>query len=230
MQHTPARLAAALMGLTLALPMAWAQDNTKSLGGGAGTGKIMTLDELRVCLKRKDDLAAQVAKFEADRIQLDKDKAAILAENQELKGEKGDVQAAQGKVREINERQRAVADNVADWNARWMAFEKEGKTDPFADRQRRKLLQEKRDLEAENAALEAERAALSGGEASAATAAKGYNERAEAQQRRTVEWNARNLRIAETSRKLADEREFWAAECGSRRYLEQDEAAIRQGK
>lgn len=229
MERIPASLAAALLGLTLALPQAWAQDSTKSLGGGAGTGRIMSRDELRACMKRQGDLAAQVAKFDADRVQLDQDKASILAETQALKGDQGDVQDSQAKVREINERQRVVAERMTDWNNRMAAFEKEGKTGPFADRQRRKLSQEKRELGAENEALEAERAAT--GDGSAATdAAKDYNKRALAQQTRTVEWNARNQRLAETSRKLADEREFWAAECGSRRFAEQDEIAIRQGK
>ena len=227
MQTINVGLAAATLDLAVAAPHAWSQD-TKSLGGGTGTGKIMTREELRACLKRQDDLAAMVAKFEADRSAHEKEKGALLEAQQNLKGDRGDVQAAQGKVREINERSDKLSAAIADWNARMQAFEKENRSGPFADRERRRLMQEKRDLEDESAALEKARAEVGGGEAQAE--ARAYNERAEALQARTVAWNKRNQELADRSVKLTDERQFWAAECGSRRFTEQDEMAIRQGK
>ena len=81
--------------------------------------------------------------------------------------------------------------------------------------------------EAGVAAVLLERGKIGGG---STAAAQDYNARADALQKRATEWNARNASLAETSRKLVADREFWADECGNRRYREDDEKAILQGQ
>jgi hypothetical protein len=49
-------------------------------------------------------------------------------------------------------------------------------------------------------------------------------------QARTVAYNERNKQLVKAGEDLQQERDLWAAECGSRRYREDDEIAIKQGK
>ncbi len=223
------RTAAALSGLAIAvaLPAAWAQGSPKSLGSGAGSGPIMTRDELRTCMNQQTELNVRRDKLEADRKALEADRAAIVAENEVLKGQQGKFQQAQGNVAEVNARTQALSERVSDWNARMQQFEKENRTGPFADRQRRQLMSERAELDRENEALNAARGGVSG---ASPEEVKAYNERAAALQARSNEWNERNKRLVAVSEKLADDRAFWASDCGNRRYLDTDEAAIRQGK
>ena len=215
MKDVTFRIAMVTMAVALIAPLAQAQGTAKSLSGGAGTGSIMTREELRACLKQQTTLAARRDQLEQDRATLEKDRAAILAENDALNKEKGQIGQDGGVVAAINARQKALSDRIADWNARMQAFEKENRSGPFADRERRRLVAEQKEIEAENRALEGNRTDL--GSASPESV-KAYNERAAAQEKRTIEWNARNQRLAEVSQKLADDREFWGAECGNRRY------------
>ena len=68
----------------MALPVA-AQAPAKSLGGGSGSGPVMSRDELRACLKQKDELARRTAAFDAQRKALDVEKASIVTETDALK-------------------------------------------------------------------------------------------------------------------------------------------------
>lgn len=217
-------LALAALAGALALPLAASAQ--KSLGGGGGSGPIMTRDELRTCLKQQADLNVRVAAFERDREALAKEKDAILQTKAAIDAERGGVQADAAKINDLNARTEAVAKRIDEWNVRWQAFEKEARSGPIADRQRRQLLGEQRDLQEANAALEKERAALGGVGAGASE----VNAKVERLNARTVAWNDDNKRIVALNEKLTQERALWAGECGSRRYLEEDEVAIKAGK
>lgn len=78
----------------------------------------------------------------------------------------------------------------------------------------------------EEADLNAEREALGG----VGSGASEVNAKVDALNARTAAWNMRNGAIAKRSEDLTQERDLWAAECGSRRYREDDEIAIQQGK
>lgn len=213
---------------TLTLPaLAQTAPKTGSLGGGGGSGPVMTREELRTCLKQQDQLAKMRADYEARSAQLDADRQALLAENQAVSSSLGDAQADAAKVNEINARTAALSERVSDWNVRWQDFKNANRSGALADRQRRRLVQEQKEMDAEREALDAERAKLGdGGQSSAAET----NARSAALNARTVEWNARNKALAVESENLAQERDLWASECASRRYREDDEIAIKQGK
>jgi hypothetical protein len=210
---------------------ALAQGKTGSLGGGAGSGPVMTRDELRACFKSQAELKQRVTDYEAMKAAADKDKAAILADNQALVAEKAQLAATAGKVNEENARNANLAQRVEDWKARWEAFEKSGRAGPMADRERKKLLDEQRALEREN---DAARAAAAGGGGvsggSETSAAAKFNAKADAVSARTVAYNERNKQLVKMGEDLQQERDLWAGECGSRRFREEDEIAIKQGK
>lgn len=225
-----ARLSALTLATLLALPVpVLAQAKTGSLGGGAGSGPVMTRDELRACFKSQAELKQRVADYEAQKAAADKEKADILAENQKLQAEKGQLASAAGKVKEENARYADLAQRVEDWKTRWAEFEKAGRAGPMADRERKKLLDEQRALEKENDAARA--AAAGGGKGGDGTsAAQQFNSKAEALQTRTVAYNERNKQLVKAGEDLAQERDLWAGECGNRRFREEDEIAIKQGK
>lgn len=226
---TFAATAAALVAL-LALPTAaLAQARTGSLGGGAGAGPVMTRDELRTCLKSQVELKQRVADYETQKIAADKEKAEILAENQKLVAEKEQLASAAGKVKDENSRNAGLAQRVEDWNQRWAEFEKANKTGPMGERERKRLLDEQKALIREQDAAKA--AAAGGGVGGAeVSAAQKFNAKAEAVQGRTLAYNERNKQLVKLGEDLAQERDLWAGECGNRRFREEDELAIKQGK
>ncbi len=228
------RIAALLAGATLAAAAALVAAPALAQGGatgstgalGKGTGPIMTREELRTCLRLQDDLNRRRDALEAERKALETEKAAIQAENESLKGGRGDIQDANAKVQAVNARRAELATRIDDWNARWQEFEKSNRKGPIAERQRKKLLDEQRDLAKENDAIDAEQAGVQAPTGDAAA----FNARAADLEQRTRAWNARNAKAADESIKLTDERELWTIECGNRRYLTDDEKAIRGGQ
>lgn len=222
------RISALTLAALLALPtLAFAQAKTGSLGGGAGAGPVMTRDELRACLKNQAELKQRVADYETQKLAADKEKAEILAENQKLMAEKGQLSSAAGKVKDENTRNADLAKRVEDWNTRWAEFEKSGRAGPMVDRERRRLLDEQKALAREQ---DAAKAAASGGGGAETSAAQQFNAKAEAVQARTVAYNERNKQLVKAGEDLAQERDLWAGECGNRRFREEDEIAIKQGK
>lgn len=219
---TLAALAALSAVLVLPLPAA-AQ---KSLGGGKGSGPVMTREELRTCLKQKETLNAQVAAYEAEREALATEKTALIEAKKQIDQETGGVEDGAAKVNAINKRTADLAARVDDWNARWSEFEKEKKSGPFADRQRRKLKDEQRGLQAEQEAIDKDRAAL--GDVSGSS--DEVNAKVQALNARTVAWNDRNGKIAKMADDVAQARDLWTGECGNRRFREDDEIAIRNGQ
>lgn len=199
---------------------------TGSLGGGAGAGPVMTREELRTCLKQKEEIAARTTLLDNNRKALEADKAAIQAETEALKAERGGIDNTRGNVESINAQQQKLSERIEDWNVRMKAFEAEGRTGPIADRMRRTLLREKADLEKENDALEAARGTTKLDPESA----KRYNARAAAAEQKVVSWNQRNAAAAKESEALLQDKDLWTSECANRRFREDDEIAIQKGQ
>ncbi|GAB4038706.1 MAG: hypothetical protein Fur0014_07700 [Rubrivivax sp.] len=216
----------AALALTALPGAALAQAKTGALGGGAGAGPIMTRDELRACLKSQAELKTRVADYEAQKAAAEKEKADIVAATQALAEEKAKLSAAASKVKDENTRAANLAQRVDEWNERWQAFEKAQKAGPMADRERKRLLDEQKALQREQDELKAA-AAGGGGEAGVASA---FNQKVEALNARTVAYNNRNKELVKLGEDLQQERDLWAGECGNRRFREEDEIAIKQGK
>lgn len=219
--HAP-MLAAAVLAALMALPV----QAQKSLGGGSGSGPVMTREELRACLKQQGTLKTQVEQFDKDKAELDREKAEIQATQHAIDGERGGVQASAAKINEVNVRTEALSRRIDEWNLAWQEFEKAARSGPTAERMRRRLLDDKRAMEKEEKDLDAERAALGG----AGSGATDVNTKVDALNQRAAAWNERNKGMAKRSEDLLQERDLWTSECGNRRFREDDETAIRNGK
>jgi hypothetical protein len=217
-----------LLAASLTAPLALAQSGASSgsLGGGKGDGPIMTREELRTCVNRQEVLGKRRAEVETERKALDDEKAVILAETEALKGARGQVGDTNARISAVNQRMSELSRKINSWNLRVKEFEAADHSGPDADRQKQALSEEKRELERESASLDAERAALSG----ALDEAASFNKRATVLEQRVLSWNERNGKASKASEDLVLERDRWAVECGNRRYLIDDETAIKKGQ
>ena len=57
-----------------------------------------------------------------------------------------------------------------------------------------------------------------------------FNARGKELEASITEWNARNQQLVTEAEKVSDLREDYAADCSNRRFREEDEIAIKQGK
>lgn len=207
-----------------------AEGRTLSLGGTGGTGgsgKLMTRDELRDCLKQQASLTQRRTEVEAARGPIDREKEDLVKEQQALKGEREKVDQARAAIADLNARYQAYGEKVKDWNDRATALKDQGGVK--ADRERSVLERERVDLQKQQAALDADRDKL--GDGSVQKAVDAFNARAVALDQKVTAWNERNAQLADRARALNRDRETWVNDCADRRYREDDEIAIRaEGK
>ncbi|MEK8032681.1 hypothetical protein AACH06_17820 [Ideonella sp. DXS29W] len=217
---------AAVLFATVQVP-ALAQSDSKTLTGKTGTGKVMTRDELRACMKqqaelatRKTDLEARQTKVNAERDEIQKETDAIKAEQAALSSRKGDVDA-------LNAKMNAFSAKVKDLQARQDELEKSGRSGPSAERERRKMEKEAAEIKKEEAELNAESEKFRSGSNDAVDK---LNARVDAQQKLAQSWNDRNKALAKEQQAHEDDRIAWLDNCGNRRFKEDDEKAIKAGK
>ncbi len=197
----------------------------KTLGGKAASGKMLSREELRACLKRLDDVNASGKDMEGKRAALDREKDDLVKSGDALKAERADVETKLAAVREWEARMRAHGSEIEAFNQRTKALEQA----PRAEREPMAKA-----LEAERERLNQARAPLAADEARLVSAYQGavkaYNERALARDSVVSDWNARNKALNEQAVKHEEDRGSWLSECANRPYREDDEIAIKQGK
>lgn len=201
-----------------------AEGRTLSLGG-SGKGPLLDRDELRACLKQQESLTARRNEVEQQREPLERDKAQLAQDQEALAAERSRVDASRRSVEELGVRLKAYSDRVAAWNQRARAAQE--RSGPGVEGERRQLDNDRAQLQKEQAALEAERAAVG---TSAQQAVADYNAKAQALDARVKDWNRRNAELSDLAVAVNLERERWVDECANRRYREDDEIAIRNGK
>lgn len=198
----------------------------KTLGGKAtGSGKLMTRDELRSCLKRLDDINQATKGIDAARPALDSERDALKASGDVLKAERAELDRKLVAVRGWEERVRAHAVEIETFNQRSAALEGAPRD------QQEKMLAE---LKVEREKLQKTRESLAADEAVLVPAyresAKVYNERAVARDAKVTDWNQRNTATVDASVTQQEARQGWLNECANRPYVEDDEIAIKAGK
>lgn len=203
-----------------------AKSAPKSLGGTtAGSGKPMSRDELRSCLKRLDDVNQSAKDIEAQRPQLDRERDELKASGDVLKTERAELDRQLVAVREWETKLRAHAAEIEAFNKRSAALQEAPRN------QQEKSADE---LKGDRERLEKTRDILIAEEAKLVpvyqASAKAHNERAAARDAKVTDWNARNAAAANASVKQQEVRALWLNECGNRPYLEDDEKAIKAGK
>ncbi len=232
---TPRRLAAVVLLLAIGTADAQtpaakpAEGKTLSLGTGAagGTGKLLTREELRACMKQRDALAVRLADVDGQRKALDAEREPITQERAALSKERELVNQKADALTAFAQRQTVYKAKVDDYQSRVTAFNDANRTGISAERQRAELQREQAELQKAQQALDAERPGVI---SAAEDAAKQFNTRATAVEAKAADWNQRNTKLNETGQAVADDRQTWAAECGNRRYREDDETAIRRGQ
>ena len=198
----------------------------KSLGGkGAPSGKMLTREELRSCLKRLDDITVGGKELVQRRTALDAEKDELVKSGDAMKLLRADVDAKLAAVRAWEGRMRAHAAEVEAFNQRARAAEEAPKGE------RDGLLKA---LDPQRESLTKTRSALTTEEASLVPAyessVRSYNERAQARDTGVVSWNARNKALNEAGEQAETARTAWLSECANRPYRDEDEAAIKAGK
>lgn len=197
----------------------------KTLGGSGSSGKLMSRDELRACLKRLDGLNLAVKELDAQRPALDRERDELKTAGDALRAERAEVDSRLAVVREWEGRMRSHASEIESFNQRSSAVQE-------APRGQQEGLLAALNLDRER--LQKVRQSLGAEEASLVPAyqaqAKGYNERALARDAKVTDWNARNTIAVEASVKQQEARALWLNECANRPYLEDDEKAIKAGK
>jgi predicted nucleic acid-binding Zn-ribbon protein len=217
-----ALVAAAVHGPVLA------QADTKTLSGkSSGSGKVLTRDELRACMKQQASLATRKTELETRQNAVAAERDQVQKDTEAIKAEQGSLSSRKEAVDSLNARMTAYAAKVKDLQQRSDEFEKSGRGGPTAERERRKLEKEAADIKKEEAELNAERDKLQAGGTEAVAK---INAKVEAQQQAAQAWNDKSKKLAADQQAYEDERIAWIDNCGNRRYREDDEKAIKSGK
>jgi seryl-tRNA synthetase len=197
----------------------------KTLGGKAPIGKMLTRDELRVCLKRLDGVNTTSKDLEPKRVALDREKEDLVKRGEALKAEQAEIDVKLAAVREWEGRMRVHAAEIESFNQRLKAADE-------APRSKREEMA--KELDAERERLNKARVPLGEEEARLVpvyqSAVKSYNEKAQARDAVVADWNGRNKALNELGLKHEEERSAWLTECANRPYREDDEIAIQKGK
>jgi uncharacterized protein (DUF3084 family) len=224
-------VSARLLGVALVAAAAHgpalAQSDTKTLSGKGGSGKVMTRDELRACMKQQETLGTRKAELESRQAGLTSQRAQIQAETDAIKADQEALSSGKGQVDSLNERIAAFQTRAKALQDRREEFERLGRSGPAADRERRLLDKEAADLKKEEGDINAAREGIVN--TSQASADK-LNARVQAQQEKAQAWNDQNKKLTADQQAYEDERIAWIDNCGNRRYREDDEKAIKAGK
>jgi DNA repair exonuclease SbcCD ATPase subunit len=200
---------------------------SKTLGGKAVSGKLLTRDELRTCMKRLADVNTASKDMQARRTALDGEKDDLAKSGEALKTERADVEARLAAVREWEGRMKGYGAEITAFNQRMAVA-----GDPKLAASEREA--QAKALEAERERLNQAREPLTAEEARVVpayqTAVAAYNTKAGARDALVSDWNARNKALNDQSLKQEGERTAWLLECADRPYREDDEIAIKAGK
>ena len=130
-------------------------------------------------------------------------------------------------VDELNTKTKAFQQEVDTWNKLVADFTESKASGANAEKQRLSINEQGESLRKRQLVLTEERnAVLARGEGQV----KEFNARATAIDAKVADWNERNRKLNGDGDALQFERETWSADCGDKRYREDDEKAVLGGK
>jgi hypothetical protein len=212
-----ALVAAALLALT-------AQAQTLE-GKAPATGKVMSFSELKACIVQQEELKVRRTNLEAQRAQLDGERTTIEQETAAIKADREVLVKRNEQIRAFNDKMKAFAERVEAHRQRSEEMKDGSLTGRNLERRQRELAKEQQALEAEDKQLKDEGETLTG--SAMDDFVKKMNARADAQQQRASGWNDRSKKLDEANVTYEDNRLDWRANCGDRRFREDDEKLIR---
>lgn len=202
------------------------KDGGKEGGKDAG-GKLLTRDELRACLKQRDTLAARLSQLDGERTKSNQERDALTQEQVALKTERESLAGMKSAVDELNAKTKVFQQEIDTWNKVVAEFTESKLSGSSAERQRLAINEQGESLRKRQLELNNERnAVLARGEGQV----KEFNARATAIDVKVADWNERNRKLNGDGEALQFERQTWTADCGDKRYREDDEKAILSGK
>lgn len=238
MKTTINRLSAVLIASALSLAATQAMAQTPPAKAPAkpaakakptGKDKLQTKEELRACMMLKESNNARTTELDAKAEQMRKEKQELLKAPppQDLTAEKAAVEA---KLNEFKAADAAVGENtkvINAWNDRLADFEQRSKIMANAERERKKLMSEREGLKVKEEKLVAERAVKHAAYEEAVTAINAKITSG-ATSNANADWNKRNNALADEQERLSADRDRWLADCGNRRFIDDDEREIRK--
>jgi chromosome segregation ATPase len=203
-------------------------EKTGSLGGKDAGGAILTRDELRACMVRRDELQGRVSRMEAARADMDKERTGIQQDQSQLKADNDAggglrplVDEMQNKIKQFLADNDALAKRIATFN------DNKNLSRAEAERERGEINATIEALKTREKTLAAERESLVARNEAHNKAMQTRNTELQA---RIETWNERNRKLNAEGDTLSEDRGKWTTECGNRRYREDDEKAIQAGK
>ncbi|HEY0488692.1 MAG TPA: hypothetical protein VGD30_04190 [Telluria sp.] len=220
--------------LSLSVSHAFAQSAAKPArepsAKRSGPGdRVMSKDELRACMALKDSNDRGAAELERSQEKMSKERSELARTPEAASPDpKVDVDPFRKAAEEADAKIRAHGIAVRDWNARMTEFEAKVKDMRHgADRARTALKREQAALTAAEPQLLANQTETI---AAYERAVADYNKKVEQRGSRNVDWNKRNADLLAVQERLNESQRKWTAECGNRRFREDDETAIKAGK
>ena len=172
--------------------------------------KIMTISELRVCMKMKQSNDAAALEIQQDQTNYTRDKDALKAEQLEVNKGNDDIRARGAALR-------AESDAISARVSEMSNLRQAAKTD-----------EEKAAYEAERVKLLARNSAYEKNVAEFGVAQKAQIERVNAVNARIDAVNARSHGINDRVEPQQKKAAAWREQCGNRRFREEDEAVIKK--
>jgi chromosome segregation ATPase len=193
----------------------------------SGGKKIMTREELRVCLQRNDELKARSKEIDDRAITINNERPDIERALDAVRADRTAVEARAAELKAFEPRMLDYRKRVEAFNARMTELS-------GLQRMTRTEGRELEDLRKQIPALEAERVALNQDRERLVVAyedgVKAFTAKAKSAEDRAADWNQRKAKHTQDTQDIATAATDWQRECGDRPYREDDEKAIRAGK
>lgn len=207
---------------------AWPQtsSNTKpSVPAKVASKGTMTRDELRACMQLQEKIRERA-------VAVDAAKPAMESERQRIEPAKAELDALRAEVEIKKDQVKKSDDAVREFSAvidQWNTDVKEAEESPMksAERRKKELQSQQPGLVARNKELLKARETLF---SEYEMAIAKFNERGKVLELDILAWNQRNRKLADEADSVSELREDYSADCSARRFREEDEMAIKQGK
>lgn len=221
------RFTSIILATAIAMAMAhsYATAQAPAKKQAKGSNAIMTKAELRACMKLDKSNEIRTDEIEKRHETLSKERDALEKVVDDSAPARAEIEKLLEEVKQADALVAANAAEIEDWNTRNAEYTKKSKEMRNAARRGRVLQQERSKLEAANEELTAVRATKV---AVYEKAVEALNKQITERSGGNVAWNQRYDALRAEEAELNKAKDKWAAECGNRRFREDDEIAIKK--
>ena len=210
-----------------AKPAAPAPASAATSAATAGGKKLMTRDELRVCLQRNDSQKARSTILDELAAAINSQRPEIEQALDAIRAERAILETRATNIREFQPKMMAFGQKVQAFNTRLGELTGKSRMTTGEGRELEDMRKQIPGLEAQRKALNDERDRLLEGYEEGV---KAFAVRAKAAEERAADWNRRKSQHTQDIEDLTAAAADWRRDCADRPFLEDDEKAIRAGK